>query len=921
MSYGRTFLKSLRFIAHDVQISSFSHSVRNRYRRLRKKAQGHPNKHRAGWRVALRRHPINKMTVPSIISSNVRSLLGKIDDVKNLVQQKYCKNVGVILLQESWLHPDIEDDVVRLDGFDIFRGDRNVNFLHRGGGVVTFVNRQWCNNSHLLFQFHTSKINSTFVYCKPRFLSRFHHILLANIYIAPDTPVSDITLLADSFSTQFGIGLEQSLCITAGDFNRSDISFLTTSGLVNLVHFPTRLNAQLDGIFVNNPDIFFVEKRAPISTSDHCILFLQPKIYGKRSHYLQARSASRTIMRRDCSPDNLARLQHLVSSTDFSLFSSSDNSSNCEHLTDYLNFCFDLCCPVETVYIRADRFSSPLLKRLRRDKEKAYMTDRRNDVKLLSVLIKREIQRLNRMYIESILGNKSCREMWSALKQLCGKHERSCPDVEELNRQFSAASDPNILPASFPLNEELSTVSPTEVLKVLKQLKSNKAHGPDSVSPILLKSCAEQLAIPIAELFNLCMFSGTIPNCWRSARIRPIPKKGSSKYRPIACTSALLKVFERVLLNRMTILSDVNDPLQFAYKPSHSTLDAVALVVHSVLSSLDKGAGIVRLTFLDYANAFGSLDRGILIQRLSDCGLGPDVLNVLIDYFSHRTQFTSCNGKTSSSLEVNSGVFQGAILSPFLFSLYINNLPVPPDFIACKYADDVVIGCPSLNPDSFHQLQNSLNDIFSWSLPRSLTLNVSKCVDVPFSLKNGSRYQALLDNLPELNVNSLSIPKAESVKYLGVILSHNLSWSYHVDNVYNRVRRLSFYAFRLKKLTVPQNVILKFVTACILPHWLYCSPVIFPGLKKRISSCFPGPLNFFLDAAVFPGMLWSILSFPSILMLVIDSLTGLCLTKTIFCIRNFLNPFLALVPVPNFVFCLHVPLHTGIASSLILPVF
>ena len=68
------------------------------------------------------------MTVPSVISSNVRSLLGKIDEVKNLNHDTQWRNVGVILLQESWLHPDIDDDVIGLDDYDIFRSDRDVNF-------------------------------------------------------------------------------------------------------------------------------------------------------------------------------------------------------------------------------------------------------------------------------------------------------------------------------------------------------------------------------------------------------------------------------------------------------------------------------------------------------------------------------------------------------------------------------------------------------------------------------------------------------------------------------------------------------------------------------------------------------------------------------------------------------------------------
>ncbi|VDP94543.1 unnamed protein product [Echinostoma caproni] len=142
LSYNAIFLKSLQFIVQKHQFLIFAHSVRNQFKRLQQAVQGHYKKHRAGWRVTLRRRSVDNLTVPCIISSNVLSLTGKLDDVKSMIYQKECKNVGAILLQESWLHPDIEDNVVHLDGFDIFRVDRNASFLHGGGGVVTFINRK-----------------------------------------------------------------------------------------------------------------------------------------------------------------------------------------------------------------------------------------------------------------------------------------------------------------------------------------------------------------------------------------------------------------------------------------------------------------------------------------------------------------------------------------------------------------------------------------------------------------------------------------------------------------------------------------------------------------------------------------------------------------------------------------------------------
>lgn len=102
-----------------------------------------------------------------------------------------------------------------------------------------------------------------------------------------------------------------------------------------------------------------------------------------------------------------------------------------------------------------------------------------------------------------------------------------------------------------------------------------------------------------------------------------------------------------------------------------------------------------------------------------------------------------------------------------------------------------------------------------------------------FSLKRGSAYLDILENTPLLSVDSSFIARPLTIKYLGLTMSSNLSWSFHVQNVFSKVRKLSFFTLKLRKLSFPSIVIFKFTTLCILPLWLYCSPVFFPGLKDK----------------------------------------------------------------------------------------
>ena len=80
---------------------------------------------------------------------------------------------------------------------------------------------------------------------------------------------------------------------------------------------------------------------------------------------------------------------------------------------------------------------------------------------------------------------------------------------------------------------------------------------------------------------------------------------------------------------------------------------------------------------------------------------------------------------------------------------------------------------------------------------------------------------------PPLNLKDQPIVQAVTVKYLGLLLSHKLSWTPHIGAVFGKVQKLSFFAQRLISLGIPQFLIKKLVFACILLHWLYLSPVFF----------------------------------------------------------------------------------------------
>ena len=73
---------------------------------------------------------------------------------------------------------------------------------------------------------------------------------------------------------------------------------------------------------------------------------------------------------------------------------------------------------------------------------------------------------------------------------------------------------------------DLITYRTQQIRLILKKLKNKISSGPDGLPPILFHNLANQLAYPLATIFNLFMQAGTVPDIWRQARVTPIFKKG-----------------------------------------------------------------------------------------------------------------------------------------------------------------------------------------------------------------------------------------------------------------------------------------------------------------------------------------------------------------------------------------------------------
>ncbi len=132
------------------------------------------------------------------------------------------------------------------------------------------------------------------------------------------------------------------------------------------------------------------------------------------------------------------------------------------------------------------------------------------------------------------------------------------------------------------------TVSEDEVRRALKRVNIRKAAGPDGITGRVLRSCADQLAGLFTSIFNESLATSVVPTSFKKSIIIPVPKNNKpsclNDYRPVALTSIVMKVFERLVKSHISSSIPVTlDPLQFAYRSNRSTDDAISHILHSSL--------------------------------------------------------------------------------------------------------------------------------------------------------------------------------------------------------------------------------------------------------------------------------------------------------------------------------------------------
>ena len=241
---------------------------------------------------------------------------------------------------------------------------------------------------------------------------------------------------------------------------------------------------------------------------------------------------------------------------------------------------------------------------------------------------------------------------------------------------------------------------------------------------------------------------------------------------------------------------------------------------------------------LDFSSAFDTIDHTILVHHLhTDFGFTDTVLQWFSSYLTDRIHYVSLSNHCYAFAPVHSGVPQGSVLGPILFTMYIKPLSAIIDshsIIHHSFADDLQLQMsapPDRISELLHSIQSCISDVKAWATANMLKLNDSKTELMLVTSKRSKH----LHNLPtSITIGNAQIPFKQSVKNLGFTLDCHLTMNAHVSNIartcYFELRRLASIR---RFLTSTATATL--VSAFVLSRIDYCNSLLF-GSTHDVTS-------------------------------------------------------------------------------------
>jgi hypothetical protein len=319
--------------------------------------------------------------------------------------------------------------------------------------------------------------------------------------------------------------------------------------------------------------------------------------------------------------------------------------------------------------------------------------------------------------------------MATHFSHVCSEHQNLVSDPVHNKVKETLEAFPRLRQLSF---RNALVITPSEVEATCRFLTNpSKAVGPDDIHPCFLRYATPQLYELLAQLMTFSVQHAVLPQQWKQANVTPLYKgKGQdisnpNSYRPISVTSAIVRVLERCLHERIQQLLDTRDfiiPEQSGFRKGRSCYDNIYQLSEAIQHTYTRGpTSHLPVAFLDLQKAFDSVWHDGLIYKLFVQARLPLPLIYWIQSFLTGRQLRVVQSQHQSDwCPITAGVPQGSVLAPLLFLIFINDIVKSKHLrtTMCLLADDVVLW-PDIQgrySTRYRSLQLSLQSCGEWAV-------------------------------------------------------------------------------------------------------------------------------------------------------------------------------------------------------------
>ncbi|KAM9552786.1 uncharacterized protein ACWYII_034792 [Salvelinus alpinus] len=614
----------------------------------------------------------------------------------------------------------------------------------------------------------------------------------------------------------------------------------------------------------------------PLQVSDHYLVSFSLSLSSNTSHTAPTRMVSRRPNLRSLSPATLSSsiLSSLPSAQTFSNLSPDSASST---LLSSLSASFDSLCPLSS---RPARSSPPApwlddslrahrtgLRAAERKWRKTRLpADLASFHSLLSTFSSSVSAAKANFYHSKFQASASNpRKLFATFSSLLNPPPPPPPSslsaddfvnhfekkVDDIRSSFAKSNDTagsahTALPCALT---SFSPLSPDEISRLVTAGRPTTCPL-DPIPSSLLQTISGDLLPYLTSLINSSLTAGYVPSVFKRARVAPLLKKPTldpsdvNNYRPVSLLSFLSKTLERAVLGQLSCYlsqNDLLDPNQSGFKTSHSTETAL-LCVTEALRTAKANSLSSALILLDLSAAFDTVNHQILLSTLSELGISGAAHAWIASYLTGRSYQVAWRESVSAPRALTTGVPQGSVLGPLLFSLYTKSLGSVISSHGLSYhcyADDtqLIFSFPPSDNQVVNRISVCLADISVWMTDHHLKLNLGK-TELLFLPGKDCPFHDLA-----ITVDNSIVSSSQSAKNLGVILDNTLSFSTNIKAV-TRSCRFMLYNIRRVRPCLTQEAAQVLIQALVISRLDYCN-----SLLAGLPACAIKPLQLIQNAA------------------------------------------------------------------------